>query len=92
MAKITAEFDTITKKLTVALDGVAFDNVNSVSFYESYCEEGEHCASIGQREKLEDEGMVKYTYISASENGDVKVSEPVEEVTKGLAANLFKGR
>lgn len=92
MAKITAEFDTVTKKLVVALDGVAFDNVDSVSFYQSYCEEGQHCASVGQREKLEDEGMVKYTYISANDKGDVKVSEPVEEITRGLAANLFKGR
>lgn len=87
MAKITAEFDTVTKKLTVALDGVAFENVDSVSFYQSYCEEGQHCASVGQREKLEDDDMVKYTYISANDKGETKLEEKVESPT---VANLTK--
>ena len=38
--KITVEFDTETKKMSVSENGILMSNIDSVTFYKNYCSEG----------------------------------------------------
>jgi hypothetical protein len=88
MAKISAEYDTKTKKLSVSKDGEAMDNVHHVEFGRSYDqpddvseEDVKHICHIAMREKGTD-GYSTHTHIMANEQGDL-VKE--DTVNKGLS-------
>lgn len=87
MAKISAEFDTQTKELTITMDGKTIDNVQSVclskagSYYEDNSDKKEFGMSIMTLSKNKDEKYDNYNQIVASESKEGK-----EAVAAGLGA------
>lgn len=74
MAKITCEFDTQSKDLTVAIDGKAVDNVIGVNFYpRGYDGDGDdYSCAVTTKEHNEDEDIKTYTNLIASETAQAK--------------------
>jgi hypothetical protein len=91
MAKISAEYDTKSKKLSVSKDGEAMANVHHVEFGRSYEqpedtkeEDIKHICHIAMREKGDD-GYSTHTHIVANEQGDlVKEETPVNKGLSGF--------
>lgn len=92
MAKITIDFDTITKLAVVTVDGEALDNVTSASLYQSYDYDGDgnawdpkkYSLSVSTRSKDKDKGIHTYTSLTASKNG----LETPEQRAPKLAADV----
>ena len=73
MSKISMEFDTVTKKLTVMMDDKVIENVTDVSCYKMWsheAEEGEEqkfSLRVAQMSEDKEANTVTYTHICASE-------------------------
>jgi hypothetical protein len=81
MAKISAEYDTKTKKLSVSKDGETMANVHHVEFGRSFDQpdntsddDAKHMCHIAMREKGDD-GYATHTHIVANEHGDLVKEE-----------------
>jgi hypothetical protein len=92
MAKINAEYDTKSKKLSVTKDGEALANVHYVEFGRSYDqptdtsdEDAKHICRIGMREDSGD-GYVTHHQMMANQQGDLEKSSE----TNNSLANFIK--
>ena len=86
MAKISIEFDTLEKELSVTVDGTPLENVSGVSIYPGfYDSDGDeyHC-SITTREKDDDHDLIKMTTLCASESVDAKSGRAVASSLEGF--------
>lgn len=72
MAKITVEFDTVTKEAKFAVDGAALANVQDVCFYASYDDPDEYRMNIGMVAKDDEHDLRMYTSLSAMEGVTVE--------------------
>lgn len=99
MAKINAEYDTKTKKLSVNKDGEAMANVHHVEFGRSYDQaddvsddDAKHVCHIAMREKGDD-GYATHTHIIANEQGDlVKEDTPVNKELSNFIGGYLGNR
>ena len=68
MAKVTCEFDTVSKEMSVAVDGKKMKNVMCFSCYQDMM-----CIDMASED--EDSGMRHYERITASESDEAKSCE-----------------
>lgn len=90
MAKITAEYDTKEKTLTVSKDGKAMDNVMHAAFsrnydYEKGTEDDTHSCHIAMKDESDDEGYHTHTHITANVDGDLETRKEKVPVAKGTS-------
>jgi hypothetical protein len=98
MAKITAEYDTKEKTLSVSKDGKALDNVMHASFsrnynYEKGTEDDTHSCQIAMKDSSSEEGYHTHTHIIANEDGDLETRTekvPVAKATSDLIGQLLR--
>ena len=93
MAKITMEFDTKDKTLSVKIDGKEIENISSMSAYEVYSDKGKFMFDVTSRTPSEDGDMVTMTHIMASEDGKVEktISKEVDnKVLKNISRALLR--
>ena len=65
MAKVLAEFDTVTKAFSLTLDGEAM-KADYVSFHPSYDDPEKYCFSCSMNEKDKESGVTTWTQVAAS--------------------------
>lgn len=76
MAKVVVEFDTVSKALSVQMDGNPVQDVVAVRLGQKWDDEEEYYCELTQREINKDEGMVKYTSTIAGQQS------PADEESK----------
>lgn len=78
MAKISIEFDTVSKKMELTFDGQSVDNVVGVDISRSFMagdgDGDEYCCCITTREKSDEEDHTVMTQILAAQSDAFKVS------------------
>ena len=67
MAKISLEFDTVTKEVSLTADGKKMENVSSVYLSTSYDDRNTGFIEIVSIEEVEDDKLYKTTRITANE-------------------------
>ncbi len=77
--KINCEFDTVTKQLTLNVDGVAVDSIDTVSFSKTYSDDDtvKYCARVCKcsEDKINKTSKTEVVYASQSEaQPKVKIS------------------
>lgn len=101
MSKISLEFDTETKKLTVSVNGEELSGVESCYIYRTcdYCcspsedEDEKHYVEIGVKEDSGDDTMKVYKRICAADkNINIKANEEklIADISKMITAK-YKG-
>ena len=91
MATISISFDTVTKKMTAALDGAELPDVVGVSLFAAYDEEDEfECRLVQCRE--DDASDIRYmTTLCASEGGAVTATKaPTKTRLETELASFFR--
>ena len=77
MAKVSVEFDTVSKELNVTMDGTPVENVREVCCY-SY-EDNKGNVEIRTVENMSDDGMIKVVRILANEITEEKIESNVRK-------------
>jgi len=89
MAKISVEFDTVTKDLSVVMDGQPVENVREISCY-SY-DENKGSVEIRTVETMQDDGMMKVVRILANEKTEtLENTERTKDLNNAMARILGK--
>lgn len=97
MAKISAEYDTNTKQLSVSKDGQAMSNVMRVEFGRTYESEdksdadAEHGCHIHMLDKGDD-GYHTHTHMTANEQGDLVSEKKVSNKLSKYIGDYLKAR
>jgi hypothetical protein len=90
MAIVKVEFDTISKDISVLLDGTPVDNVNRVEFIAWDKDENSKSGyvDIYTYEYIEDQKMSKQTHVMASEITHNEVKHVNDELVNAIAQQL----
>jgi len=90
MAIVKVEFDTVTKAVSVLLDGQPIDNVSRVEFivWNKEDDTKSGCVDIYTDEYMEDQKMSKHTHVVANEITYDEVKHTNDELVNAIAQQL----
>lgn len=98
MATVSVSFDTVTKALSVTVDGKAIADVDSVNIYKRYSYDDEDdkgfMCSVETRSEDKGEGTMTFTRLCASESVEAKrlADLPVPSDIPGFVLTEAKGK